>query len=381
MPGEAKALYAKHTRYRTKPTIEEMVSIVEAEVRRHSAVFLVVDALDECPEDGRVRATFVERLQYILTATTSTDTKVRLLVTSRLAKNIFPDANETEIRATDPDVKRLICQRIKDGLSDDDEISQSIRQNEALKNALVRMIVERAGKMYVLTKQRAYAVAGFTDQYRRFLIAKLQLDSLATKTTLRSLREAIEFAPKDLDELYIQAWNRINNQNSDSRHDAKKALCWLSCSFRQLRVQELRHALAIREGDRIMNEENLMNFDRLVRSCAGLVTVDKESQIVRLIHQTAQDFFDGRSGEYFLDAHTQLARTCVTYLSFNEFAQGPCEVTSFRPFDEDHSIKGPIAASRFLPTRLKRNPFMDYAAHHWGDHARGEATERTLERE
>ena len=118
-----------------------------------------------------------------------------------------------------------------------------------------------------------------------------------------------------------------------------------------------------------------MNLDRLVRSCAGLVTVDKESQIARLIHQTAQDFFGGRSCEFFLDAHTQLARTCRTYLRFNEFSQGPCEVRPRHPFTEDHKIKGPVAASGFLPTQLKRNLFIEYAAHHRGDHARGEATE------
>lgn len=131
------------------------------------------------------------------------------------------------------------------------------------------------------------------DHNYRFLLARLQLDSLATKTTLRNLREAIRCSPKDLDELYLEAWNRVTDQNIDSRNDAQQALCWVSCSFRQLRVQELRHALATRAGDTILNQENLVNFDRLVRSCAGLVTVDKESQIVRLVHQTAQDFFEG----------------------------------------------------------------------------------------
>ena len=63
--------------------------------------------------------------------------------------------------------------------------------------------------------------------------------------------------------------------------------------IRHLKVQELRHALATRRGDKIIDKENLMNFDRLVRSCAGLVTVDKESQIVRLVHQKAQEFLAG----------------------------------------------------------------------------------------
>lgn len=221
-------------------------------------------------------------------------------------------------------------------------------------------------------------MAKITDQHCRFLIARLQLDSLATKTTLRSLREAIRCSPKDLDELYLEAWNRVTRQNVDSRNDAQQALCWLSCSFRLLRVQELQHALATRIGDTAVDPENLTNFDHLVGSCAGLVTVDKESQIVRLVHHTAQEFFESKIGRFFPEAHVRLARTCLTYLRFDDFAQGPCEFESTRPYI---GIKGPIAASRFLTTRLLRNPFMEYAAHHWGDHARGEATERTLEAE
>ena len=41
--------------------------------------------------------------------------------------------------------------------------------------------------------------------------------------------------------------------------------------------------------------------------------------------------------------------------------------------------KGAIAASRFFPTRLTCYSFIDYAAHHWGDHVHGETIERTLE--
>ena len=70
-----------------------------------------------------------------------------------------------------------------------------------------------------------------TTRYFRFLAATLQLNSLTTKATPRSLREAVACTPMDLDELYTEGWDRVNNQNSDSRNDAKEALCWLSCSF------------------------------------------------------------------------------------------------------------------------------------------------------
>ena len=148
MAKEVKDLHTKHSRHRTKPNMNEIVSVVLAEICKRSIVFVVVDALDECPEDGKVRARFIEELQHILTSTASTKTKVRLLVTSRLTKHVLLDANEVEIRASDDDIKRLVCQRIEKGLSDHDEISQSVRQNDTLKKTLAETIVERAGNMY-----------------------------------------------------------------------------------------------------------------------------------------------------------------------------------------------------------------------------------------
>ena len=183
------------------------------------------------------------------------------------------------------------------------------------------------------------AVTRCTDPHCRFLIARLQLDSLATKTTLRNLREAAKSAPNTLDELYLEAWNRVTNQNTDSQEDAQEAICWLTFSFRQLRVQELRHAIATKQSDKLMDDEKLMNFERLVRSCAGLVSVDQGSQVVRLVHQTAQDFFERRAGKIFPDAHTRLARKCITYLHFDEFSQGPCE---FDLFSGHMRMKGPL---------------------------------------
>ena len=108
------------------------------------------------------------------------------------------------------------------------------------------------------------------------------------------------------------------------------------------------------------------------------MTVDKESQIVRLVHHTTQEFFESNVGTFFPEAHVRLTRTCLTYLCFDEFARGPCD---FGLFDSPIKVKGPIAASRIFTTRLLRNPFMEYAARHWADHARDKATQRTLEAE
>lgn len=135
-----------------------------------------------------------------------------------------------------------------------------------------------------------------------------------------------------------------------------------------------------------MNEENLMNFDRLVCSCMGLVTVDSWSQVAHFFHRTAQDFFGTRASEFFPDVHTRLARTCLTYLLFEEFSQGPCDTTAVLEDRVEDRIEDPIedyiddhlVANKIIYTRVKCNPFMYYAAHYWGHHAHGEATERAL---
>lgn len=58
----------------------------------------------------------------------------------------------------------------------------------------------------------------------------------------------------------------------------------------------------------------------------------------------------------------------------------PCDFDTTRA-DENLRVKKPIAATRLFSKRLEYSPFIDYAAHHWGDHAWGEAMEWTLERE
>ena len=202
---------------------------------------------------------------------------------------------------------------------------------------------------------------------------------LATKTSVRSLTEAANAGPQNLDELYLEAWNRVLNQNPDSRKDAQDALCWVSCSFRQLRVEELRHALATRNGDRSLDEEGLLNFERLVRLCAGLLVVDKESQIVRLVHQTAQIFFEERKDIIFANPHVRLARTCLTYLQFDDSLLPPCDPESL--FVDFSTTKVPTKASRLLTQRFEKNRFMAYAVNYWGHHARGRATEKSLRNE
>ncbi len=202
-------------------------------------------------------------------------------------------------------------------------------------------------------------------------MARLHLDSLKYKTNLADLRDAVQCFPQGLDELYKDTWTRVAGQNLEWSTLAKQTIGWLSSTFRQLNVKELRHALAVRSGDTSLDTEGLPAMDVLCESCHGFVAIDEESQIIRLVHRTAQEFFDRHRAQYLPKIHTDIIKTCLDYLMLDVFAEGPCDFISSRPCDVGLA-KGDISESRLLSTRITQNPFLDYAAIHWGIHARGE---------
>jgi ankyrin repeat protein len=74
----------------------------------------------------------------------------------------------------------------------------------------------------------------------------------------------------------------------------------------------------------------------------------KHDEFLSTTDYTAQEYFERNGESQFPNAQAGIARTCLTYLSFDVY---PCT---------DYDIL------------LRDNPFLDYAARHWGDHARGQ---------
>ncbi len=96
-------------------------------------------------------------------------------------------------------------------------------------------------------------------------------------------------------------------------------LSWIVCAKRPLTTLELRHALAVEDGDFELGEDNLHETEEVVSVCAGLVTVDEESDIIRLVHYTTQKYFERTQTRWFPNAQTAIATTCIIYLSFDAF--------------------------------------------------------------
>ncbi len=156
---------------------------------------------------------------------------------------------------------------------------------------------------------------------------------------------------------YKHAMVRIDGQKSGFRLLAKRVLSWITCAKRRLTALELQHALAVNIGDTELDKENIREIEDMVSACAGLVTVDEESGIIRLVHYTTQEYFERTQRTWFPNAQKDIAMICVTYLSFDAFETGFCST------DEE------------FETQLQLNPLYDYAARNWGHHARVASTE------
>jgi hypothetical protein len=102
-----------------------------------------------------------------------------------------------------------------------------------------------------------------------------------------------------LSEAYKHAMERIDGQKPGFQWLARMILSWITCAKRPLTTLELQHALAVKSGDHQLDKENVREIEDMVSVCAGLVTVDEESSIIRLVHYTTQEYFDGHEKSGF----------------------------------------------------------------------------------
>ena len=123
---------------------------------------------------------------------------------------------------------------------------------------------------------------------------------------------------------------------------------------------ELRHGLGVEIGESKLDKENLPEIEDTVSVCAGLVTVDEQSDIIRFVHYTTQEYFERTQTTCFPNAQADIAKICITYLSFNEFESGFCPTREA------------------LKEQLQLNALYDYAAQNWGHHAHAASIEKQL---
>ncbi|KAI9781882.1 MAG: hypothetical protein M1839_005676 [Geoglossum umbratile] len=339
LPDSVKDLYDRHKAKRTRPSFDDISRALQSVTAMYLRVFIIIDALDECQTSDVCRTRLLSELFNF-----QTKQGMNILATSRFIPEIvdrFKGTISLEIRASREDVERYLEDHIE-------QLLPFVQQNSQLQEEIKTGISE--------------AIDGM------FLLAQIYLSSLDDKCTPKAIRNALKDFQKQsprsgedkkvqiLDHAYKQAMERINRQKLGLKDLAKRVLSWITCTKRPLNTAELQHALAVEVGERELDKENFAQIKDMVSVCAGLITVDKESSIIRLVHYTMQEYFERTWATWFPDAQTAITKICLTYLSFDTFGTGFC------PTDRE------------FEARLELNPLYDYAARNWGHHARAVST-------
>ncbi|KAJ6028762.1 hypothetical protein N7540_004338 [Penicillium herquei] len=347
-------LYENHQKYNTRPSLDDLVDVFQAVATSFSRVNILVDALDECQADDSLQ----RFLHIIFFVQAKSGLNISLFATSRHNGNIealFESSIRLEICAGEDDIRSYLDQRINAFRH------QSIKRDKVMREDFIRKISEVANGMFLLAELFANQLASLiTVSDAKDIIN--ELDSF-----LRNSNDGDGTRTRALDHAYEMTMSRIKGFQTEKECDlALRVLSWITCAKRPLSPLEIRYAIAVEPGTQKLDEDRLAEIEDLVSLCAGLVIVDQKSHIVRLVHYTTQEYLDRTSRRWFPDAHVEIARSCVTYLSFDN-------LDAF--LDIHDTPKRPLWLYGDKLNMNQRFPLCRYAAEFWGHHARNTAIE------
>ncbi|RSM02612.1 hypothetical protein CEP52_007866 [Fusarium oligoseptatum] len=310
-------------RHLSTPDEGSISRYLKAQITDHatfSTVFIILDALDECPETSRTA------LLALLAEIQRENITLNVLVTWRngwapapAIQGQFENTVTLEIHARQRDLEMYMADKLPPDFEN---------------------------RSHVISKTVAAADG-------RFLLPKLYLELFAS-TPLSEILGLIAQAPTGpdgYDNVYSSAMDKIASQVPHIAHLAECCLSWLTFAKRPLSVPELQEALAISiDGSTGLSfEDSPADVASVVSSCGGLVRLDciNGTSCVRLYDRTARDYLRRRLSR----AEDDVGRACIAYL-LNKSDGGACKT------DED------------LTERLRSSPLYSYAACHWDQHIR-----------
>ncbi|KAF3932754.1 Ankyrin-1 [Dactylella cylindrospora] len=341
---QLRALYEYHEKRGTRPLLKEISGIIMSIAKAHSRVFIIVDALDECQTASGNQQTFLSEVSKL-----RDETRANIFVTSRHISEIstwfeqkVPGHMALGIHATDEDIRSLLYRRAL-------KLEGIIQYDAGLREEVIENIIKEVDGMV--------------------LLAELRFDSFHEKYTIYDVRQMLEsqlsVEKNAYDMVYEIAMDRIRESTADDTYKLIMAiLAWIVCAKRLLTVAELGHALSI-EIDNRKYEHTKVFHDKSIRSlvskCCGLVTIDESSGSIRLVHFTAQEYFNNKKPVLFPNSESDIAKKCITYLLYDAFKEGPC------------------FQATMVETRLRTYSLYRYAAHHWSHHTQDAEDARCLQ--
>jgi WD40 repeat protein len=287
--------------------------------RVYTPQYWVIDALDECSKYPEL---------FTMLKGESPEFPLRIFMTSRvigdmqrLQRSIESSASlvciEIPIQASLADIQRYVRSRI-DGLPVD-----SAAEREELANTILR------------------------KSNGCFLWVRLVMDELENVYSNESIITVLERIPEGMRSYYERTINTMTAITLD-KHIAKAVLMWAATSARRLTTAELSQALKLDINAVLPSAKSAVEG-----LCGQLVAIDRDTDLIDLIHPTAREFLVSEAaGEFAVSkllAHERISLACLQLLSSNE-------------------MRPPRNKRLLAQARPLASPFLDYALTQFSEH-------------
>ncbi|KAK6823452.1 hypothetical protein RU639_005823 [Aspergillus parasiticus] len=255
LPGSLVSLWEEHSRQNREPDQDKFSTVLNDVINNYTGdrLFLIIDALDECPDNEvHERDLLFQVLKGLID---EHGKKIHLLATSRYEENIRCHLEESlkidlEYRMNN-DVETFVRDALDHG-------------------KLSRWKKEKGVNDQILAKLLD------TKEPRRFRWADLQIKRLEKCKKRDQITESLETIPKTLEETYQRILQDIPE---DEKEDARSILTWLSFSLAPLKPETVAAVVGFPHPEDV------------IETCTTyLVTVSPSDGTIKLAHFSVKEF-------------------------------------------------------------------------------------------
>jgi len=267
--------YGQRHKLKGELNVQSFESILLVILATYDTVFVVLDALDECPDEGNARSKLFDGLEYLANEAAN----LKIFMTSRDIPDIrdymvcFP-AKRLPIMtgAVDKDIHSYVAQQLSQG-----QYFKKLKR-ESL-DLIQTTITRQADGMYVTTFVTITCKLLMINIQSKFRWAYCQLFELSQSKSTRPSRveNVLKTLPATLDETYARMLERIGPAD---RGDAFTLLRWLAYAMRPMKLAELQTAVIIRPEDDEVDAGDEGDLGDSLSILAGLVVFSEGSDDV-----------------------------------------------------------------------------------------------------
>ena len=195
------------------------------------------------------------------------------------------------------------------------------------------------------------------------------MDQLARLKTTSSIHAALDSLPRGLYGTYNRILDGILPENELL---AVRALRWLAHAAVPLSLCELLEAIAVEEESSSLDSlQKLLIPEDVFQICGSLVRRSDQTGMLSLAHTSVFEYLTGASLRchppvpYYMPtapSRIVLAKTCLTYLSFEDFNKTLMQTKM------GHDLDGESTLDMFTIESSPERAFFDYALRNWWKH-------------